>query len=190
MSVRHREPGGVRESPASPVHARRVVETLTVVSVLAVFLGVSCLFASFMSAVNGYQQTEWQRDPATWASITVVGVVLLSAGVVGLRLAGRRRRRLGPGRQMSGEPLLSADAGPLALSPRNTLAVASLVLGILGVYLITAILALVFGYRAKWEIDRSGGRQVGRGMAVAGITLGWVWIAVLVVVVVLSAAGL
>jgi hypothetical protein len=91
---------------------------------------------------------------------------------------------------MSGEPLLSADAWPLALSQRNTLAVASLVLGILGLYLITAILALVFGYMAKREIDQSGGKQVGRGMAVAGITLGWVWIGVLVVVLVLSAAGL
>jgi uncharacterized protein DUF4190 len=60
-------------------------------------------------------------------------------------------------------------------SPKtNGLAVASMVLGILGAYLITAILALVFGYKAKRQIDASEGRQGGRGMAIAGIVLGWV----------------
>lgn len=189
MSVREGEPSGVHGSPAPPVRARRMVETLTVASVLAVFLGASCLFASFMSAINGYQQTEWQRNPATWASITVVGVVLLSAGVVGLRLAGRRRRMLGTRRSVSDGPLLSAGARALAPPQRNALAVASLVLGILGVYLITAIVALVLGYKARQQIDRSDGQQVGKGMAVAGITLGWAWIGALVAVLVLSAAG-
>ena len=56
-------------------------------------------------------------------------------------------------------------------------------------YLFTATLALVLGHMAKREIDRSGGKQVGRGMAVSGVTLGWVWMGVLVAIVVLSAAG-
>jgi hypothetical protein len=62
------------------------------------------------------------------------------------------------------------------------MAVASMVLGILGmvgmVWIISPILALVFGYIAKGQIDRSGGFQEGRGMAIAGIVLGWVGIAV------------
>ena len=55
------------------------------------------------------------------------------------------------------------------------------------------IVALVFGYIAKNQIDASGGMQRGRGMAIAGIVLGWVWgalaIAYLVVVVAVSASS-
>ena len=56
--------------------------------------------------------------------------------------------------------------------PTNGLAVASMVLGILCLYGIGSILALVFGYQAKGQIERSGGRESGRGMAIAGIVLG------------------
>jgi hypothetical protein len=65
------------------------------------------------------------------------------------------------------------------------MAVASLVLGILWVYGIGAILALVFGYSAKASIDRSHGTEGGRGMAVAGIVLGWVGIGGIVLVLLL-----
>ncbi|HEX2031651.1 MAG TPA: DUF4190 domain-containing protein [Actinomycetota bacterium] len=61
----------------------------------------------------------------------------------------------------------------------NGFAIASLVLGIvgiLGLWLIGPILALVFGYMGKGQIDRSGGVEQGRGMAIAGIVLGWVGI--------------
>ena len=60
--------------------------------------------------------------------------------------------------------------------PTNGLAVASMVLGIVWIYWIGSILALIFGYVAKGQIDRSEGRQAGRGMAIAGIVLGWVGI--------------
>jgi hypothetical protein len=49
-------------------------------------------------------------------------------------------------------------------------------------YAIGSILAVVFGYMAKNEIDRSGGFQQGRGMAIAGIVLGWVGIGITVTV--------
>jgi hypothetical protein len=64
------------------------------------------------------------------------------------------------------------------------MAVASLVLGVMWVYWIGSILALVFGYLARRQIDRAGGRQGGRGMATAGIVLGWVGVGVLVVLLV------
>jgi hypothetical protein len=69
-------------------------------------------------------------------------------------------------------------------SGTNGLAIAALVLGITGfiAYAIPAILALIFGYRAKGQIDASGGVQGGRGMALAGIILGWIWIGVYVVI--------
>jgi hypothetical protein len=43
------------------------------------------------------------------------------------------------------------------------------------------VLALVFGYVAKSQIEHSDGFQGGRGMAIAGIVLGWVGVGVLVV---------
>jgi uncharacterized membrane protein len=57
------------------------------------------------------------------------------------------------------------------------MAVASMVLGIVGIIMIPVIapiLAIVFGFVAKGSIDRSQGRETGRGMAVAGIVLGFV----------------
>jgi Domain of unknown function (DUF4190) len=73
----------------------------------------------------------------------------------------------------------------------NGLAIASMVLGILWIYWIGSILALVFGYVAKGQIARSGGQQGGRGMAIAGIVLGWIGIGILLlgVVVAIAAAG-
>jgi hypothetical protein len=78
------------------------------------------------------------------------------------------------------------QASPVAiLAPRtNGLAIASLVLGIVWVYWIGSILALIFGYKAKGEIDRSNGMQTGRGMAIAGIVLGWIGIGGLVLLLI------
>lgn len=62
----------------------------------------------------------------------------------------------------------TAPPGPRS----NGLAIASLVLGILWVWWLGSILALVFGYVALGQIKRS--HEGGRGMAIAGIVLGWV----------------
>jgi uncharacterized protein DUF4190 len=59
----------------------------------------------------------------------------------------------------------------------NGLAIASLVLGIVWLGGFGSILALVFGYIGKGQIDGSGGTQSGRGLAVAGIVLGWIGVA-------------
>ena len=71
----------------------------------------------------------------------------------------------------------------------NGLAVASLVLGILWMFWVGSILAVIFGYVGKGQIDRSGGTQSGRGLAVAGIVLGWVGVGVLVLTIVLAIIG-
>ena len=52
-----------------------------------------------------------------------------------------------------------------------------------------SILALVFGYVANGQIKRSGGQQSGRGMAIAGIVLGWVGIGLLALIVLVAAAA-
>ena len=71
-------------------------------------------------------------------------------------------------------PVQHHGVGP---QPTNGLAIASMVLGIVGVFLfvffaIVSILALVFGLVANGQINRSGGTQPGKGMAIAGIVLG------------------
>jgi hypothetical protein len=71
----------------------------------------------------------------------------------------------------------------------NGLAVASLVLGILWMFWIGSILAVIFGYIGKGQIDRSGGTQSGRGLAIAGITLGWVGIGILALTILLAIIG-
>lgn len=69
----------------------------------------------------------------------------------------------------------------------NGLAIASMVLGICWVYWIGSILALVFGYIARRQIKTNG--QKGDGMAIAGIVLGWVGVATLIVVIIVAASA-
>ncbi len=62
----------------------------------------------------------------------------------------------------------------------NGLAVASMVLGILWLYWIGSILALIFGYVARSQIRERG--EAGGGHAPAGLVLGWVCVGTLTVV--------
>jgi Domain of unknown function (DUF4190)/Uncharacterised protein family UPF0547 len=71
----------------------------------------------------------------------------------------------------------------------NGLAIASLVLGIIWVYGLGSILALVFGFVAKGQIDRSNGRETGRGMAIAGIVLGSIGVGLLLLVIIAVASN-
>lgn len=83
------------------------------------------------------------------------------------------------------------DRGTGAPAPvtTNGFAVASLVLGIVWAMGIGSILALVFGYIGKSQIDGSGGTQTGRGLAIAGIVLGWVGVAFIVLGIVMMSLG-
>ena len=71
-----------------------------------------------------------------------------------------------------------------AVPESNTLAIISLVSGILGWSLLPflgSIAAVICGHLARAEIRRQPGRYSGDGMAVAGLVLGWLsilmWIA-------------
>jgi len=68
---------------------------------------------------------------------------------------------------------------PYTAPSTNGLAVASLVLGCLFCLMITGILAVIFGNVALSQIQRSQGAQRGRGLAIAGIVLGWVGVAII-----------
>ena len=76
-------------------------------------------------------------------------------------------------------------------SDRRThgVAMASMVLGIIGAIgslffygIVLAILALVLGYMAKGDMDRAGRPFEGRSLAVGGIVLGWVGVAIAVTI--------
>ena len=73
-----------------------------------------------------------------------------------------------------------------AVQRTNGMAVASLVLGILWLYWIGSILAVIFGFIGRNQIKRSNGAEKGTGLATAGLILGWLGVASLLVVIVVA----
>lgn len=82
-------------------------------------------------------------------------------------------------------PMYAPATGYAAVGVATTsgFAIASLVLGILG----GAILAIIFGFIALSQIKKSGAK--GRGMAIAGVVLGFVWSALIVVLIIAAVIG-
>jgi hypothetical protein len=73
-------------------------------------------------------------------------------------------------------------------SKTSGMAIASLVLGLVWIYGIGSVLAIIFGFVAKKNIRESNGLQTGGGMATAGIVLGIVG-AVIFLVLILAVVG-
>ncbi len=76
----------------------------------------------------------------------------------------------------------------------NGLAVVSLVLGIVWVLGIGSFLALGFGYVARRQIsdaNHAAGREVqrGAGIAMAGLLLGWIGVALLILLIIVTGGG-
>jgi len=67
---------------------------------------------------------------------------------------------------------------PMAARKTNPLAIASLVLGIIWIFWLGSVAALIFGYISLSQIKRRN--EAGRGMAIAGVVLGWFGIATLI----------
>jgi len=86
-------------------------------------------------------------------------------------------------------PYATYGVQPYVAKKTNGFAIASLILGALWIYWIGSILALIFGYIGKSQIEKSGDTQDGRGLAIAGIVLGWIGVAVLVIGIIAVAAG-
>jgi len=72
-----------------------------------------------------------------------------------------------------------------ALPQTSGMAIASLVLAISWLYWIGSILAIILGYAARREIRRDPTRLSGKGMATAGIVLGWAGVATLLIALIL-----
>lgn len=67
---------------------------------------------------------------------------------------------------------------PAAVAPTNGLAIASLVLGCAGLACcgVTSLPAVICGHLALGQLNRVGGGQTGRGLAIAGLVLGYLMI--------------
>ena len=74
--------------------------------------------------------------------------------------------------------------------PQNSnKALASLICGVLFLCAPASIASVVLGELGLADIKRSGERISGRGMAIAGVVLGWIGLAVLVIIVIAAIAS-
>jgi hypothetical protein len=78
---------------------------------------------------------------------------------------------------------------PTYQAKTNGLAIAAMILGILGFFTcgVTSVLALILGHVASGQIKRTG--ENGQGMALAGIILGWILTGLWILYWVLVTAG-
>lgn len=82
-----------------------------------------------------------------------------------------------------------AYAAPVVIAQgtsTNGFAVASLVLGIVWLYWLGSLLAVIFGAVAISQIRRAEGRQTGEGMAIAGLVLGIVGLVILLTLIIIG----
>lgn len=71
----------------------------------------------------------------------------------------------------------------------NGFAIASLVLGIVWLWFLGSVLAVIFGAIAIAQINHSQGAQTGKGMAVAGVVLGIIGVVIAGVLALLIVGG-
>ena len=93
------------------------------------------------------------------------------------------------------QPLPGAAYGPPLAAPTNSMAIASLVLGLLGLFVLgpfTSVPAIICGHVARRQIRDSSGQQAGDGMAQAGLIIGYLatalYACLLLVIIVLLVA--
>ena len=129
----------------------------------------------------------------TFAVETVWGIIgLVAIGTVGARGAARIRSLWSdaPGfHHRRSRTTCTRIAGIMRGWQLCPTAVVSLVSGILGwlvIPVIGAIPATILGHRARWAVIRSGGVLRGEGIATAGLILGYLQLAVLAMLIVVS----
>ena len=92
--------------------------------------------------------------------------------------------RLGPPEEIAAAAI---DAPPPDQRRINPLAIASVAAAVLWFAGLGAVLALVFGYRARKQIRNAPDTESGAGLAAVGIVLGWIGVAIVLAGVVLIA---
>jgi Domain of unknown function (DUF4190) len=85
--------------------------------------------------------------------------------------------------EQDGTPPQRPDASPMLET--NTLAVVSFVVSLFWLFGLASIVAVVLGALALSQIERTGGRQYGKGLAMLGIALGVIGVVAAIVFVVM-----
>jgi hypothetical protein len=146
----------------------------------AVIIGV-VLYAADMYLPNvlGYVTYLWNLQSV----FSILLGLLMVGGTVGAAVLFEKNTQA----RVATVPVVGGQGGGAAVYPgyvtagtTNGLAVAALVLGVVGAWL----LAVIFGHIAKSQIRRTG--QAGDGMATAGLVLGYLWAAVSIVIIIWS----
>lgn len=78
--------------------------------------------------------------------------------------------------QQFGQPGYPAQY-PVAGQRTNGLAIAALVCGLLPFFCVTSVIAIILGHIGLSQVKNSGGAETGEGMALAGLVLGYVFVA-------------
>jgi hypothetical protein len=92
-------------------------------------------------------------------------------------------------------PPATAPVAPEPVTPSpapagvNILAIGSLFFGIVWLLGLGSLVAVILGFIARRQIERSEGRQSGRGLATAGVVLGMAGVVVLIAVVTIAVVG-
>ena len=87
-------------------------------------------------------------------------------------------------------PATSGTSGSLAPEKTSGMAIASLIFGILFPFFPLSIPAVVFGHVALSQIKKSAGRLGGRGLAIAGLVLGYLGIAMIPLILIIAAIAI
>src|SRR4029077_2403126 len=94
----------------------------------------------------------------------------------------------------AGEPIPASTTPPLAgtsaVPTTSGLAIVSLLCGILFFIFPSAVAAIIFGHISRSDIRRSGGRKTGAGMALAGLILGYVGVAIIPIILIVAAIAI
>lgn len=94
------------------------------------------------------------------------------------------------GRRVSAAPVATTPSVPIGPAETSGKAIISLVCGLLFFVPLAFIAAIVFGHIGLSEIKRSAGRLKGEGMAIAGLVLGYLWIASIPIVLIIAAIAI
>src|ERR1700681_3553758 len=83
-----------------------------------------------------------------------------------------------------------SQPAPVASAETSGKAIVSLICGLLFFIPFLFIAAIVFGHLALSEIRKSAGRLKGEGIAIAGLVLGYIWIAGIPIFLILAAIAI
>lgn len=79
---------------------------------------------------------------------------------------------------------------PVPAEKTSGMAIASLIFGILFLFFPLSILAVIFGHVSLSQIKKSAGRLGGRGMAITGLVLGYLGIAMIPLILIIAAIAI